>query len=128
MLEVKSRYIVVRQQHTFSEKHYTLCWRARCDYSPRVGEHLNVGCLEGKVNSVANTIFNEGLFLDGNEVIPSKLVWKTTVVLVASPFKNLYNVEEIFEHLHGASSLFKIDPVDASDNSWTSTIGWSSHI
>ena len=128
MLEISKRYIEVHQDHIFLEKSYSLQWRGQCVYSPRVGEEFEFGCLMGRVKSVANTIFNEGLLVDFGasveEVLPSQLVWKTTVLLTSSPFKNPYRIEDIFNELPGAGILSSIESFDMGENSWRRTTGW----
>lgn len=128
MHKIEKRYLNVLQHHGFCGQEHTLRWRALSEYAPRQGEILNILCLEGRVEYVANTVFNEGLVIDfGNEdplnVVPSGLVMETTVRLEFG-YNHSFQVEEIFEVMPEASHLTEITSFDLSGNSWTSLTGW----
>lgn len=129
LIIVKGRHMEVLQKHSFAEEIYTLRWQARCEYAPQVGEILNVAFLSGKIESISNTIYDEGFSLDYGannivEVTPSALAWKVTVQLEFG-YKHAFRVESIFEELSGARHLSGIDSYVVGGKSWNSTTGWS---
>lgn len=129
MHQVEKRYLKVFQKHSFADELYTLYWRALCDFAPQKGEIFNVVCLQGTVEYVAHTVFNEGLLLDFGvgepvEAVPSKMVMETVVGLEFG-FKHRFDVEEIFEQMEGAEHLTEIENFTIGGRRWSSTMGWS---
>ena len=128
MFEVKKRYLAVIQKHSFIDKLYTLRWEAQCEYAPKIGEIMNVACLNGMVKYISHTISEEdsslGLVVRGEgEVMSSALVWKTIVELEFG-YKHKFDVGRIFEELYGAKNLIKIESFEIGEKSWSSVLGW----